>query len=302
MRNPFGHGRANQAGPYAGFAPGMLLFLVFAFLPACAVAVFSLTDISGTPNTPWHFIGLDNYRRFFFSGAAGDNLTLVTRTLVFMASVTVIQNAIALFVAVLLNSRLRGETFYRAVIFMPVVLGVTVIGLIWSLVLDPTGGPASALLGAFDASSAFLGDTTLAFPLVIGVQIWSALGYSMVIFLAGLQAIPHELYEAATVDGTGAWQRFRYVTFPLLAPAVNANVLIAIIGSLQTYQLVWVLTGGRSDTSVLALEVFLQSFGIEKTIGPQPGYGSALSMIQFGLIAVVSLAALGWMRRREVQL
>lgn len=299
MRNPFGHGKAS---PYLGFAPGMLLFLAFAFLPACAVAFFSLTDISGTPNTPWHFIGLDNYRRFFFSGAAEDNLALVKRTLLFMAAVTIIQNAIALFVAVLLNNRLRGMTFYRAVIFMPVVLGVTVISLIWSLMLDPTEGPASALLGVFGTNSAFLGDTTLAFPFVIGVMIWSHLGYSMVIFLAGLQAIPHELYEAVKVDGAGSWQRFRYVTFPMLAPAVNANVLIAIVGSMQAYQLIWVLTGGRADTKVLALDVFLQSFGMDKNVGPQQGYGSALSMIQFVLIAVISLATLAWMRRREVQL
>jgi raffinose/stachyose/melibiose transport system permease protein len=284
-------------------APGLGLFVLFALGPALATAALSLTDISGVPNIPFHFIGLSNYVEYFTSGASRDNVQAVERTLIFCLVVTVVQNAIALGLAVLLNRRLRGRTAFRTIIFIPVILGVTVIGLIWSLILDPADGPVAAILMHFGKSSALLGDNFLAFPLVIAIQIWSALGYSLVIFLAGLQTIPAELHEAARVDGANAWQTFRHATFPMLAPSVTINSLLAIIGSLQAYQIVYVLTHGNYNTSVLSYQVYQLGFNAG-TYGAslRQGYASALSMVQFGLIAVVALAALVYLRRREVQL
>ncbi|GCE09395.1 carbohydrate ABC transporter permease [Dictyobacter aurantiacus] len=295
--NPFG-GKRTWWVPYLGMLPGVALFVLFSLGPSLSTAVLSLTDISGVPNVPWHFIGLQNYIEYFSSGSTRDNLAALERTIIFCVSVTIIQNTLALGVAILLNTKLPGHTFVRSVIFMPVVLGVTVIGLIWSLMFDPTGGPIALLLGHFGITSSFFGDNTLAFPLVIGVQIWSALGYSMIIFLAGLQTVPPELGEAAVVDGASIWQRFRNVTYPLLAPSVTINMLLGIIGSLQTYQLIYVLTGGNFNTSVLSYQIFSNGFSQTQ----RQGYASALAMLQFVLVAAVALIALAYFRRKEVQL
>ena len=285
--------------------PGAALFTIFALLPAVTVLPLSLTNITGVPNVPWKFIGFANYIQFFSGGQASDDLASVRRTIVFCLVVTIVQIAIALGVAVLLNSRLRGRSFYRAVVFLPAMLGVTVIGLIWSLFFNPLGGPAASALHVLGGSSAFFGDPNISFWLVIFVQMWTGMGYAVVIFLAGLQTIPAELLEAAIVDGAGPWARFRHVTFRLLAPSVTANVIIAIIGSLQSYQLIYVLTGGAFGTKVLAMQVLQDGFGggsgsSQQTL--QQGLASAASMIQFVLIAVIALVALYLLRRREVDL
>jgi len=301
-QSPFGTRRTRELVPYLGVAPGLLIFLLFTFLPACAVLVFSFTNLSGVPNVGWEFVGWANYERFLFSGESAANLQVIERTLVFMAVLVVVQNAVALAVALLLNRGIRGASFFRAVVFLPVILGVTVIGLVWSLVLDPVGGPVSGVLNSVGIDSALLGDTTWGFAIIMAIQLWSAVGYSMIIFLSGLQSIPAELIEAATADGANLWQRFRHVTWPLLAPAVNANVLIGIIGSLKTYQLIWVLAGGRDDTVTLPLAVFLRSFGLSSDPTPDQGFASTLSVVQFILIACIALPTMAILRRREVQL
>lgn len=295
--NRFG-GRRRWWIPYLGMLPGLALFALFVLGPSLATAVLSLTNISGTPNVPWHFIGLQNYVEYFTSGAAHDNMIALQHTIVFCLAVTILQNVLALGLAVVLNLELPGRILFRSVIFMPVVLGVTVIGLIWTLMFDPTSGPVALVLGHFGVTSSFFGDNTLAFPLVIGIQIWSALGYSMIIFLAGLQSVPLELGEAAIVDGATIWQRFRHVTYPLLAPSVTINILLGIIGSLQVYQLIYVLTRGNFNTNVLSYQIFATGFGQAQ----RQGYASALSMLQFFLIAFVALIALAYLRRKEVQL
>ncbi len=274
------------------------MFIFFALIPAGAVVFLSFTDISGIPGVPWSWTGLDNYERFFGSGSTTANLGVLLRTVAFSFSVTVILNALALVFALLLNNKIKGASAYRAIIFMPVVLGVTVVGLIWSLMFNPTGGPAASLWEVFGATSAFLGDPRLAFALIIFVQIWMSLGYSMLIYHAGITAIPAELYEAATVDGAGVVQRFRHVTIPMIAPATTVNVLISIVGSLQTYQIIYVLTGDRPTTSVLAMRIFSLGFGG----GSEQGYASAISMIQFALISIITLVALRYLRKKETQL
>ncbi|WP_205629705.1 carbohydrate ABC transporter permease [Jiangella muralis] len=295
--NPFATSRVGRVGPWLGIAPGLLLFLTFALIPAVAVVGMSFTDISGMPNVPWTWVGLDNYRRFFSAGSVAANLDVVNRTLIFALSVTIILNVLALLLAVLLSGRLRGAALYRSIVFMPVVLGVTIVGLIWSLVFNPTGGPAASLWSSFGSSSSFLGDPKLAFTLIIFVQIWAAIGTTMMIYHAGLMAIPSDLYEAARVDGANAWHKLRHVTIPMVAPAITANMVISIVGSLQTYQIIYVLTGDRPTTSVLALKVFSIGFGTS-----EQGYAAAVSMIQFVLVAVIALVLLSYLRRRETQL
>jgi len=284
---------------------GASVLAVFALVPAVAVFVISFTDIRGLPGIPIQFVGFENYERFFSAAKLGYNLNALQNTLVYAVASTVVINVFALGIAVLLNGRLRGRTFTRALVFLPTILGVTVIGLIWSLFFNPSAGPAATIWSWFGADSAFFGDPALALSLVIFVQIWAGLGVAVVIYLAGLQAIPEELYEAAALDGADGWKRLRLVTIPLLAPSVTANVLLAIVGSLQSYQLAYVLTGPNNPaTQLLSLAIFAQAFGGSTTsgMGQSQGYAATISVIQFFIVGIASLLVMWYLRRREARL
>jgi ABC-type sugar transport system permease subunit len=287
------------------FTLGLSILLIFAIVPAVGVAVISFTDIRGLPYLPVNWIGLDNYLSFFSAAHLGYNLNALRNTLVYAIVSTTIGISLALGIAVLFNQKLKGSTFYRAVVFLPTVLGVTVIGLIWSLVFNPSRGPAATIWSWFGANSAFFGDPHLALALVIFVQIWSGLGVSVVIFLAGLQAIPEDLYEVASIDGASGWQKLRWVTIPMLAPSFTANVLLGIVGSLQSYQLAYVLTGPNNPaTQLLSLAIFSQGFGGSSASGTaqSQGYAASISIVQFIIVGLISLAVLIYLRRREARL
>jgi ABC-type sugar transport system permease subunit len=286
------------------FAAGMSLVVLFSLIPAVGILAISFTDIRSLPFLPTHWVGLENYRTFFSSAQIAYNVHALKNTFIFAIAVTVFQNTLALLIAVLLNRPLRGRNFARAVVFMPTILGVTVIGLIFSLIFNPSGGPAASLWKSVGASSAFFGDPHLAMALVIGVQVWAGIGVAVVIYLAGLQAIPPELQEVASIDGATAGQRLRFVTLPLLAPAVTANTLLCIIGALQSYQLIYVLTGPINPaTQVLSLAIFTQGFGGGQGGAVQSqGYAASISMVQFVIVMIASVGALTYLRRRETAL
>lgn len=287
------------------FSLGLVVLAVFALLPAVAVFVISFTDIRGLPGIPVNWVGFDNYERFFSAAKIGYNLNALKNTLIYAVVSTVAINLLGLAIAVLLNQKLRGRTFSRAVVFLPTILGVTVIGLIWSLFFNPSAGPAASIWSWFGADSAFFGDPNLALALVIFVQIWAGLGIAVVIYLAGLQAIPEELQEAASIDGASGGQRMRLITVPLLAPSITANVLLAIVGSLQSYQLAYVLTGPNNPaTQLLSLAIFAQGFGGSSAsgLGQSQGYAATISVIQFIIVSLASLLVLWYLRRREAKL
>lgn len=285
------------------FAAGISLVVLFSIIPAVGIFVISFTDVRSLPFLPTHWVGLENYSTFFSSAQISYNLHALKNTFVFAIAVTVFQNSLALLIAVLLNRRLRGRNFARAVVFMPTILGVTVIGLIFSLMFNPSGGPAANVWKSFGSSSAFFGDPHLAMTLVIVVQVWSGIGVAVVIYLAGLQSIPQDLYEVASIDGATETQKLRHITYPLLAPAVTANTLLCIIGSLQSYQLIYVLTGPDNPaTQVLSLAIFTQGFGGRGGAVQSQGYAAAISIVQFVLVMIVSLAVLVYLRRKETDL
>lgn len=287
------------------FGLGLGLLAVFGLVPAVGVAVVSFTDIRGLPGIPVNWIGLENYRAFFSPAHLGDNTNALRNTLEFAFFATVFQIGLGLAIAVLLNQRLHGRNFYRSVVFMPTVLGVTVTGLIWTLVLNPAGGPAASLLSLFGTSSAFFGDPTLALRLVIFVQVWATLGIAVIIFLAGLQSIPDELYECSSIDGASRRQQFWHVTLPMLAPSMTANVLLGIVNALQSYQLAYVLTGPiNRSTQLLSLLIYTQAFGgvPGASVSQTQGYAAAISMVQFVLVGAIALVTLTYLRRREARL
>lgn len=302
----FGRGRSRWL-PYLLLLPGIIAYFVVALGPSLATSVYSFTDASGLPGAPVNWVGLANYNEFLFLGqAARDNLNAVWRTLVFSFFVTTIQFALGLLVALILNQKLRGRNFFRTLYFMPVILGAVIQGLIWTLFLYPLGGPLAKLLAAFGARSEFLGaQPTEAFAWVIVVQIWANMGTTMIIFLAGLQTISEEYYEAARIDGASGWQVFRNVTWPLLTPSVNTNLLLNVIGSLQAWQLFLILLGYRNGTQVLGYLIYATGFGQTSgsvTSSFRQGYAAAASIVMFVLVLVIGMAVQTILRRREARL
>jgi raffinose/stachyose/melibiose transport system permease protein len=269
--------------------------------------VYSFTDATGLPNLPIHWVGLDNYKEFLTLGAAArENLQAMLRTLIFCVSVTVIQFSLGLLVAVLLSQKLRGTTFFRTLFFLPVILGVTIQGLMWTLFLYPLGGPMQSVLNLFGITSQFLGGQPMeAFAWVIVVQIWANLGMTIVIFVAGLSTIPSEIYEAARIDGSTRWQVFREVTWPLLTPTVNTNLVLTIIGSLQAWQLFLVLTGYKQGTTVMGYVVYATAFGATSggsSASFRQGYGAAAAIVLFVVVLVIGLTTQYLLARRERRL
>jgi len=299
----FGRGRARLA-PYLLLLPGFLFYVVIMLGPAIATGAYSFTDASGIQGTTVNWIGLENYREFLFMGQASlDNYAALWRTLIFAFSVTSIQFTLGLILAMLVNQRLKGVNVFRTIFFMPVILGAVIQGLIWSLFLYPLGGPLASLLGVFGVRSEFLGgQPSEAIAWVIFVQIWANLGVTMMIFIAGLQTIPEDLYEGARMDGANAWQMFRNVTWPLLTPSVNTNLLLNIIGSLQAWQLFLVLLGYRNGTQVLGYLIFAQGFGQTSgsvTSAFRQGYAASASIVLFCLVLVIGLPVQYYLQRRE---
>lgn len=287
-----------------GVLPAVLFQIIMGLGPSITTFILSFTDISGVSGVPWKFIAFDNYREFFVQQSSRDLIQVIRNTIIFCIAVTVIQNALALPIALALNSKFtKGRSFYRAAIFLPVVLGVLVTSLVWMCVLNPMDGPVTKLIGVFGITNGFFTDRASALGWVIFTQIWMAMGYSMVINLAGLQAIPSEIYEAGHIDGATELQSFRYITFPMLWPTINVNILLAVIGSLQSFQIILLTTGGNNiSTQTLSARVMYYAFNINSGSGAgamRQGYGATWAMILFIFVLSATLIYQRVMSRRE---
>jgi raffinose/stachyose/melibiose transport system permease protein len=293
-------GRTAGIWPYVCLAPALAVFVLLEVVPAFATSIFSLTDYTGLPGVPINWVGLDNYTSLL----AGQQTFLVRAlwvTAIFSLVVTVVQNGVAVLIAWLLNAKLRGQIAVRSIVFLPVVLGATVNGLTWYVMFNPLGGVVTMALQQVGLKTNLLGTPSTALWAVIWVQIWANLGFSMMVFLAGMQAIPAEVYEAGKIDGTGPWSAFRYLTIPLLAPSITINVLLAIIGTITGFELIFVLTQGGPAfaTQTLGMWVFNQAFFSGTRL---PGFASAIAMVQFAIVFAIAMVMQAYLRRREAVL
>ncbi len=279
--------------------PGLGFYFLIGVGPSLATFVYSFTDATGIRGLPINWVGFDNFDEFLFQGARSrDNLDALQRTLIFMVLVTTIQFSVGLVMAMLVNQKLRGRLVFRTLFFVPVILGVAVQGLMWKLFLRPGGGPMDSIFGWFGLESQFLNGEN-AFYWVIVVQIWANAGFTMVIFLAGMQTIPADLYEAAAVDGASGWNLFKNITWPQLTPAINTNFLLNIVGSLQAWMLFLVLTGYKNGTQVLGYVVYAEAFGQTGTSSFRQGYAAAASIVLFVLVLILGMVANAFVGRRE---
>jgi raffinose/stachyose/melibiose transport system permease protein len=277
--------------PWAFVAPALVVFGTFAVLPMVAALFLGLFTWRGGEGAV--FAGLANYAEAFgdavFWRAILRNIELA------VVSVT-IQIPVALALAVLLAGRVKGRAIFRTALFAPVVLPTVVIAFFWRLfLLDPVDGLAGAMFESIGLEGpAWLHEPSLAFASVVSAISWRHIGFHMVILLAGALAVPEELYDAARVDGAGAWARFRHVTLPGMRGAISVSVLLSVIGSLRYFDLIYIMTGGGPDHATELGATWIYSTGIA---GQRWGYGSALAV----MLLVVS-GAVAWgvliLRRR----
>lgn len=276
-----------------------LLFVSFFFIyPSISSFYYSMTNWDGLRQTS-DFIGLENFGKLFLDRKFYSSLK---NTFTYAFFVVVLQNIAALALAIALDSPLRSKNALRTIFFAPAVLSALVVGYTWSFIYNPLFGVLNSILSkigfetlAFD----WLGDPKLALGCVITITIWQFTGYAMVIYLAGLQGIPAELYEASSIDGTNWWQKFVHVTFPLIAPSLTINVLLSMIGSMKTFDLIYVTTKGGPGyaTETIATVLYFEAFQTNRM-----GYGTSIAVVLFLIIFALSLIQLSILRKREVSM
>jgi raffinose/stachyose/melibiose transport system permease protein len=276
--------------------PALVLYAVFVVLPVLQAMQYSLYKWNGMePLT--NFVGLQNYLTALgnevFQTSVGNNLLILVLSLA-------IQIPFSLALAVLLNRRFRGRAVLRLLFFLPYVLSEAVTGIVFTLMLQPDSVVDSTLnaLGLDSLIQDWLGDSTLVMITLFVLISWKYFGFHMIIMLAGLQGIPKELEEAALIDGADRRQSFRYVTLPLLGPTIRVSVFLSMIGALQLFEMVWVMTaGGPIDaSSTMAIAMFKAGFRSN-----QFGYGSALAVILFLFALLVALLYQRYVLRRDTE-
>jgi multiple sugar transport system permease protein len=262
-------------------APAVVFFMALFFIPIVSQLWTSL--YGGTRGDV--FVGLGNFARAFRDpNVVGSFIT----TVVYAASALLVGIALGVLLAVILNEALPGRTVFRAILLIPYLTSISIIGLLWRNLLDPQVGIINRVLAAVGLPGQ---DWLTSAPLavIVGITVWSSVGYTMVLFLAGLQGIPSEYYEAARVDGANGWARFRYVTWPLLRPTTLFVSIIGVIGALQQFALPYIVTSGgpANATALYAFRVFNVAFNDGNF-----GYASALSFLLLLVILVLSLIQL----------
>ena len=255
--------------------PALLLFTVFVALPMGEAAWYSFYNWNGY-GTPETFVGLKNYAQLF--GNRTFHTALVNNLLVILVSLAV-QLPLALLAAVLLADRIRGAVALRMIFFLPFVLAEIAAGLIWRFVYDGDYGllaHAAQMLGA--GAPHVLADRDLAMSAILVVIVWKYFGFHMMLYIAGLQQIDRNLYEAAHIDGASGRQMFWGVTLPLLAPTIRLSVFFAVLGSIQLFDLIMPLTKGGPSDSTQTLVTYLYTHGVTRM---RIGFGSAVGVVLF---------------------
>jgi multiple sugar transport system permease protein/raffinose/stachyose/melibiose transport system permease protein len=263
----------------------LFIYLVIVIIPLLSSFYFSLTDWNGFGKT-YNMVGLANFRKI-----ASDPLfaNAIKNTIIWMVAAIIVPTVVGLSIALVLNEGVRGSNLYKSLFYLPICLSLAIVGQVWIWVYQPDWGLINEILRRLNLDQmtrAWLANRDTALPAVILAWSWQQIGLAMVIFLAGLTAIPTELTEAAEIDGASYWQSLRHVVIPLLSPMTVVVIALAIINSLKSFDIVYIMTGGgpfhSSDT--LAMFMYLQSFK-----SYYMGYGSAIAVVLF-MIALVIIA------------
>ncbi len=254
----------------------IIVYCIFCFLPTLVTLFYSLFKWNGLSDST-EFVGLKNFVDLFTRNRTFK--TAIINTLIYTAFVMLVQNSLALLIASQIYRESRINNIYRTLFYLPVVLSAVTIGFTWNFIYDPNIGVLNSMLRMLDLRSwthVWLSEKYIAILAIALVHVWWGCGNAMVLYIAGLQNVPDEILEAASIDGCNGLQRFWRVTFPSMLPTVILVLVLSMIGSFKTFELVWTMTQGGSDNSsmVLALQAYKESFAYSDV-----GAGSAVSVV-----------------------
>ena len=276
--------RREERAAYLFLLPWILGLIFFTIGPVVASLLISMTDWNLL--TPPNWVGLKNYEKMFSDRDFYNSLRVTFR---FVAMSLPIYTLVSLSLALLLNQRIRGMYFFRTVLFMPSVIAGTAVAVLWSILLNPDVGVVNQVLQTLGVSQPprWLASRDWAVPAVVLMGLWGV-GGGVIIYLAGLQNIPPHLYEAATIDGAGERQKFRFVTLPMLTPSIFFQLITGLVAAFQVFDVAYVLAG-RGGTRASALKFYLLNVYEEGFQNGRFGYASALSWVLVVIATIVIL-------------
>jgi raffinose/stachyose/melibiose transport system permease protein len=274
--------------------PAVALFFLFNTIPVLRGIFYSFTDYRGYG--AWEFVGLRNYAALLVDDRVRHSYVF---TIQFALLSTILVNVIALAIAMGLNANIRFRTALRGVFFLPNVLAILVVGYIFQYLFTFSLPVIGQWLGIDRLSSSILADPDLAWVGIVVLAVWQAAAFAVVLYLAGLQTIPEDLYEAAELDGAGAWQKFRRITFPLIAAFFTINMVLSLKNFMMVFDHVIAMTDGGPGTATESISLVIYRGGFE---GGEFAYQTANAVVYFVVILAFAFIQLRVLQRREVQL
>ncbi|GGI46371.1 sugar ABC transporter permease [Paenibacillus marchantiophytorum] len=275
--------------------PAIITILFAFYIPFIMSMLYSLTQWNGISSQP-KFIGLDNFKSIFISDDHFKQSIIFTLKFSFLYILCV--NALSLIVALALDQKLRTTNLLRAAFFVPYILSLVIVGFIWRFILNQGFDTLAEFTGIGFFKLSWLGVPNLAFISIIIVSVWQSIGFYIVIYIAGLQAVPRELLESSIIDGAGPFQRFFNVTLPLLAPSVTVCMFMSMTNAIKVFDVILSLTGGGpgGSTYSVALDIYRDTFQ-----NNMYGYGSAKALVLFVVVLLITILQLTYFKRREVE-
>jgi multiple sugar transport system permease protein len=273
----------SNAIAYSFVLPNLIIFAVFTLVPMAFAFALSFMKWDGA--NPISFVGLANFSRLLHD----ENFRIsLLNTLYFVAGTVPTTLVLSLLVAVLLNRKFTGRNFFRAAFFFPYVASLVAVSVVFNMMFFPSMGPVNNILRALGVHKppAWTASVQWAMPTVMMAYVWRNVGYYMIIYLAALQGVPHELYEAARMDGASPWQCFRKITVPMITPATFLVTILLTIASFKIFDLILVMTGGGPGraTNVLVYTIYDSAF-----LSFEYGYSSAQSMVLFLIVLLITI-------------
>ena len=279
---------------YYMIIPAVVLFFTFHTYPALQGVYYSFTNSKGYGT--FNFVGLKNYINLFKDGRV---LNAYIFTFKFAIISTILVNIISLILAISLNSKIIFQKLLKSIYFLPLVLSVLIIGYIFNYIFTYLIPDAAKAIGIEVLSKSILGNPELAWIGIVFVAVWQACAFNTIIYLAGLQTIPIDLYEAANIDGASGWKQFRYITFVLIAPFFTVNMVLAMKNFLMVFAHVVALTGGGPGRATESISLLIYDGGFN---GAEFAYQSANAVIYFFVILIISIIQIKFLQKREINL
>lgn len=276
--------------------PAFIFYLVFLFIPTIGAGVYSFTDWNGL-NQTYNFVGFSNYIEAFKDDVAfRHSFWFTLRYTIFLF---VIQNVVALFLALLIESRIKSKGFFRTIFFMPNMISLIISSLMFSFIFTNVFPELSQKTIFSVLDQPWIGDASVSFYSILIVSLWQGIGYMMIIYMAALQGVPKQLKEASMIDGANVFQRLRHVVIPMIMHAITICSFLTLNGAFKVFDVVYALTQGGPGTStqVMALNIYEEAFSNNFRFG----YANAKAMILFLVVLIITLIQVSILKRKEVE-